>query len=64
MTSGQIALQLGVSQTTLRNWEREGFVTPLRTSGNWRVFSEKDLRTMRKRMVKRQIQKEPAQGNR
>ena len=36
--------QLGVSIGTLRRWEREGKIKPIRTHGNHRRYSEGELR--------------------
>ncbi len=37
---GKFADMIGVSSNTLRNWEREGKLIPLRTKGNQRRYSE------------------------
>jgi len=42
-TSTEAARLLGVSSTTLRRWEEEGRITPLRTIGGDRRYSQKDV---------------------
>lgn len=37
---GDFAKKLGVSQNTLRNWEKDGKLIPLRTPGNKRKYTE------------------------
>jgi MerR family transcriptional regulator/heat shock protein HspR len=40
---GDIARILGLSTNTIRMYEREGLLIPLRTSTNQRVYTERDL---------------------
>ena len=38
-----VARMVGVHQQTLRSYEREGFIQPHRTSGNTRLYSQRDV---------------------
>ena len=38
-----VARMVGVHQQTLRSYEREGFIRPARTSGNTRLYSQRDV---------------------
>ncbi len=40
---GHLAKMLGIHPQTLRLYEREGFVKPVRTKGNSRFYSQEDL---------------------
>lgn len=40
---GDAARFVGVSQSTLRSWERAGWIAPARTRGNQRLYSTADL---------------------
>ena len=48
-TIGQAAQQLGVSTDTLRRWEDEGRIAPIRTAGNHRRYTREDIETLLKR---------------
>ena len=39
----EAAQKIGVSQSTLRRWERDGLIHPARTEGGHRRFAEDDL---------------------
>jgi MerR family transcriptional regulator/heat shock protein HspR len=41
-----VARQFGVHPQTLRLYEREGLLSPSRTDGNTRLYSERDLETL------------------
>lgn len=41
-----VAQQFGVHPQTLRLYEREGLLSPSRTEGNTRLYSERDLETL------------------
>ena len=41
-----VARQFGVHPQTLRLYEREGLLSPSRTEGNTRLYSERDLETL------------------
>ncbi len=44
----RIAAQLvGVHQQTLRSYEREGLLTPARSAGRQRLYSERDIERLR-----------------
>ncbi len=45
-TIGQLAKLAGVSARTLRYYEDEGLIHPLRTSTNYRIYHEKDARRL------------------
>ena len=47
-TIGQAAQQLGVSTDTLRRWESEGRIHPIRTVGKHRRYSVADLEELRR----------------
>ncbi len=38
-----VSEMLGIHQQTLRIYEREGFITPKRSGGNTRLYSEEDV---------------------
>lgn len=44
---GEVARLLGVSPSALRLWERQGLVSPERSGGRYRLYSEDDLRRLR-----------------
>lgn len=46
MTVGEVAEELGVSQTTVRNWATQGRLTELRTEGGHRRFSRREVREL------------------
>lgn len=37
---------IGIHPQTIRMYEREGFITPKRSDGNTRMFSEEDIETL------------------
>ena len=39
----EFAEQIGVTEQTLRNWEKEGLLIPQRTPGGWRQYTHKQL---------------------
>lgn len=43
LTIGEAAQVLGVSASSLRNWERIGLINPLRSQGRYRLFSRETL---------------------
>ena len=43
MTVGEVAAELGVSQTTVRNWAAQGRLTEERTSGGHRRFGRSEV---------------------
>lgn len=40
----EVSEKTGVHPQTLRNWEKEGLIEPLRISGNHRLYTEKDVK--------------------
>jgi MerR family transcriptional regulator/heat shock protein HspR len=50
---GQVAEMLGISVPTLRMYEREGLLIPIKSSGGTRYFSESDIQWIRciRRMI-------------
>src|SRR5205807_4064728 len=44
---GEVARLTGVSQGLLRLWEREGLISPQRTSGGHRFYTSEDLMRLR-----------------
>jgi MerR family transcriptional regulator, heat shock protein HspR len=46
-TVAVVAREVGVSPTTLRNWERRGLISPSRDWRGGRVYSEQDLERLR-----------------
>jgi MerR family transcriptional regulator/heat shock protein HspR len=40
---GEVAKILGIHQNTLRNWDRQGILSPVKVADK-RVYSEEDLR--------------------
>ena len=47
-TISQAAKILGVVPATIRNWEKSGLITPMRTESNYRVFTLEDMETLKK----------------
>jgi len=45
---GDAARLLGISRSSLRNWERLGLLVPVRSQGLYRWYSREDLRKLRK----------------
>ena len=44
---GEAARRLGVGEATLRFYEREGLITPLRSAGGTRLYTPRHLRRLR-----------------
>jgi len=47
-TISQAAKMLGVVPATIRNWEKNGLITVMRSASNYRVFTPDDMETLRK----------------
>jgi DNA-binding transcriptional MerR regulator/quercetin dioxygenase-like cupin family protein len=45
---GEAAKLLGISPSSLRNWERMGLLTPVRSQGSYRLYSQEELRRLQK----------------
>src|SRR5690349_23066149 len=57
LTVGQTARILGVSPSTLRLWESEGLVAPMRTSGRYRLYSPELLKVLKRIKYLREVQR-------
>lgn len=53
-TIGQVAEQAGVSEATLRRWEREGKLRPERTPLGYRVYSWQDVEQIDQLILQKQ----------
>ena len=51
LTIEETAKLLGVSSQTLRNWEKAGKITPTKTEGGHRRYSEQNITELRKQMM-------------
>jgi MerR family transcriptional regulator, heat shock protein HspR len=47
LTISNLAKALAIHPQTLRLYERHGFITPVRTKGNTRLYSEQDIAQIR-----------------
>ena len=57
LTVGQTARILGVSPSTLRLWESEGLVAPVRTGGRYRLYSPELLEVLKRIKYLREVQR-------
>jgi DNA-binding transcriptional MerR regulator/quercetin dioxygenase-like cupin family protein len=57
LTVGQTARIIGVSPSTLRLWESEGLVAPIRTSGRYRLYSPELLTLLKRIKYLREVQR-------
>jgi DNA-binding transcriptional MerR regulator/quercetin dioxygenase-like cupin family protein len=57
LTVGQTAKIIGVSASTLRLWESEGLVAPIRTSGRYRLYSPELLKLLKRIKYLRDVQR-------
>lgn len=57
LTVGQTARIIGVSASTLRLWESEGLVAPIRTSGRYRLYSPELLKLLKRIKYLREVQR-------
>lgn len=57
LTVGQTAKILGVSPSTLRLWESEGLVAPMRTTGRYRLYSPELLKVLKRIKYLREVQR-------
>lgn len=44
---GDVAKRLGISQRTIRYYEELGLITPMRTSGRFRVYAEAEIERLK-----------------
>lgn len=51
LTIKQASVLLGVSEQTLRNWEKSGKLIPQRTEGGHRRYSEQQINPLRKKQL-------------
>ncbi len=47
-TIHQVAKMLGISPTTIRNWEKKGLIVSRRSSNNYRIFTIDDIELLKK----------------
>jgi DNA-binding transcriptional MerR regulator len=52
---GAVARQLGISASLLRAWEKLGLARPVRTGGNYRMYTNEDLRILRRAVYFRRM---------
>ena len=52
---GAVARQLGISASLLRAWEKLGLARPVRTAGNYRTYTNEDLRILRRAVYFRRM---------
>lgn len=45
----EAAEYLGVHPESLRRWEKQGLITPMRTPGGYRIYTQEQLDEFRKR---------------
>lgn len=57
LTVGQTAKILGVSPSTLRLWESEGLIAPMRTTGRYRLYSPELLKVLKRIKYLREVQR-------
>jgi DNA-binding transcriptional MerR regulator/mannose-6-phosphate isomerase-like protein (cupin superfamily) len=56
MKIGAVAKRLGVSASMVRSWDRLGLTNPIRTESKYRLYSNDDLRVMRRAIYLRREQ--------
>lgn len=61
-TIGDAARLVGLSEATLRLWEREGLIHPVRSQGRYRQYSEPDIKRLKEIKHLRQVRKLNAAG--
>lgn len=52
---GTVARRLGISASLLRAWEKLGLARPVRTGSNYRLYTNEDLRVLRRAVYFRRI---------
>lgn len=57
LTVGQTARILGVSASTIRLWESEGLIAPIRSSGRYRLYSPELLSVLKRIKYLREVQR-------
>ncbi len=53
---GAVAKRLGVSASMVRSWEKLGLTSPARSQGKYRLYSNDDLRVLRRAIYLRRVQ--------
>src|SRR5271163_4162259 len=53
---GAVAERLGVSASMVRSWEKLGLANPARSQGRYRLYSDDDLRVLRRAVYLRRVQ--------
>jgi DNA-binding transcriptional MerR regulator/uncharacterized cupin superfamily protein len=53
---GAVAQQLGVSTSMVRSWEKLGLTSPARSPGKYRLYTNDDLRVLRRAIYLRRVQ--------
>lgn len=61
-TISEAARLVGVSEATLRLWEREGLIRPIRSQGRYRRYTERDIALLKEIKYLRQVKKLNAAG--
>lgn len=61
-TIGEAAEMLGVSPSSLRNWERIGLITPVRSQGRYRLYSREVLKQAKRIQYLRRVKRLNPQG--
>ncbi len=51
MRTGEVSKLLGVTVTTLRRWERRGFLKPDKDDFGWRIYNAAQVYSLKKRLV-------------
>src|SRR5271157_3626600 len=58
----EAAHMLGISASSLRNWERMGLITAARSQGRYRLYSQGSLKMLRRIKYLRTVQRVNAAG--
>ncbi len=56
-TIGEVARILGMSPSSLRNWEQTGLITPIRSQGRYRLYSNDALRMLKRVKYLRKVKR-------
>src|SRR5215468_3641446 len=52
---GEVARKVGVSPSVIRSWESLGLARPQRTASKYRLYSEKDVRLLKRARYLRRV---------